>query len=220
MTVSFKHIAGFAIAAVLGTAAATQASPVLKSGDTVDGWKITFPAGISLAVDAANNLVLEKQAAFTNIEGLVITFNQVSYSASPTITITDESLTNVSGKDWSAFQFLLLNTLAGNAADAKFTGQNFTDTTPLPVQTKSDDTITMSGGVLHDTDTAKWGFGANGGELVMQANPATSGLKKVFDFKEIPVVGVPLPTAAWSGLTGLLGLGLLGSAKKVKKILA
>jgi hypothetical protein len=220
MTVSFKHAAAFAIAAVLGTAASSQAATVLKSGDTVSGWKVTFPAGIALVNDGGSHLTLEKFAAFTSLEGLDITFTQISYSASPTITIADEAVTNVSGQPWGGFQFLLLNTLPGNAAPGKFTGENFSDTSPFPNQAKSDDTITMTGGVLPDGNTADWGFGAQGGDLVIAANPAATGLRKVLDFKEIPLAAVPLPAAAWSGLTGLIGLGLIGSAKKVKKILA
>jgi hypothetical protein len=217
----------FAVAATAATVfgvGSSQAANVLKSGDTVGGWKITFPTGIALTDDGGANLTLEKTAAFTSLEGLVITFNQVSYSASDKITITDESITNVSGQPFGGFQFLLLNTLAGNAANAAFDpGKAFNDTTP-PFTTQSQDSlgdaITLSGGVIPDTGTAKWGYGADGGQLDINAHPATSGLKKVLDFKEIPLAFIPLPAAAWSGLTGLVGLGVVGSAKRLRKLLA
>jgi len=214
--------AAFAASALVGLGT-SQAATVLKSGDTVAGWKITFPAGIALVDDGGSHLTLEKAAAFTSLEGLDITFNQVSYSASSTITITDESITNVSGGPFGGFQFLLLNTLQGNASAPKFAGGlAFNGTTPPfanQTQNAAGDTITLSGGSLANNDTAKWGFDPNGGDLVINANPATSGLKKVLDFKEIPQSFIPLPAAAWSGLTGLLGLGVIGNAKRLRKLL-
>jgi hypothetical protein len=218
-----------AAAAILaaGFVSSTQAAAVLSvpvvSGNTYDGWNITYPVGISLVSDASTGgLVLEKNAAFDSAEGLDITFTQVSYSASPTITVTDESITNVSGAAFGGFQFLALNTMAGNAGAPTFApGVAFAGgTAPFTTQTDSSDVITLGGGTLGNTQTAKWGFGATGGDLVIDANPASSGAKKVFDFKEIPVTAVPLPAAAWTGLSGLVGLGLIGSAKRLRRLLA
>lgn len=217
---------GFAVAAVAASAlvgvGTSHAATVLKSGDTVAGWKITFPAGIALVDDGGSHLTLEKAAAFTSLEGLDITFNQVSYSASSTITITDESITNVSGGPFGGFQFLLLNTLQGNASAPKFAGGlAFNGVTPPfanQTQNAAGDTITLSGGTLADNSTAKWGFGS-GGDLSINASPASTGLKKVLDFKEIPQSFIPLPPAAWSGLTGLVGLGVIGNAKRLRKLL-
>ena len=221
MSAFIKTVSAAAVVTVLGLGAQSHAASVLKSGDTVDGWKVTFPVGIALTNDGGSHLTLEKMAAFDSLEGLDITFTQVKYTASSKIEITDESITNVSGQDFNGFQFLALNTLPGNAAPAALEGNAFTGgTAPFTKQSDSADTITLSGGVLHDTDTAKWGFGANGGALVIDANPAASGMRKVFDFKEIPVAAVPLPAAGWTGLSGLLGLGLIAHAKKIKKVLA
>jgi hypothetical protein len=207
---------------VAGLAGSSQAATVLSSGSQVDGWSISFPVGISLVSDGGPTLTLEKGAAFTNIEGLVITFTQVSYNASPTIDITDETVTNVSGQDWSGFQFIAANTLTGNAGAATLEPNAFNNSTPpFTTQTDSPSTITLGGGVQPNLATADWGFGSSGGDLVIDANPATSGVKKVFDFKEIPVTSViPLPAAGWMGLTGLVGLGLISSAKRMRKILA
>ena len=211
-----------AAAAVAGIVSSAHAATVLKSGDTVDGWKISFPVGISLVSDGGSELTLEKGAAFTNIEGLVITFTQVSYTASSDIDITDESVTNVSGASWSGFQFLAAPTLDGNAGDPTLEGGAFADSTsPFATQTDTSSTVTLGGGTLANLDTASWGFGADGGGLTIDANPASSGLKKVFSFKEIPIASViPLPAAGWTGLTGLLGLGLIASAKRMRGILA
>jgi len=226
-----KLVMAAALAAVVGMAGVSQAvtvtSTVLTSGDVEGGWRITFPVGIALAEDSGSNgvnLVLEKTAAFDSLEGLDITFTQVGTSATSTITITDESVTNVSGSAWSGFQFLLLNTLPGNAAPGVFApGEAFAGSTPPFDGPQSDtpDDITLGGGTLGNTDTAKWGFGAAGGDLVIEANPATTGEKKVLDFKEIPIVAaVPLPAAGWTGLSGLVGLGLIAGAKRVRRLMA
>jgi len=230
--ISKKLTLAAALAVAACTAGVSQAVPVtsqvLHSGDVVgsSGWKVTFPTGIALAFDSTStgaNLVIEKTAAFDSLEGLDITFTQVGIPASGTITIDDESVTNVSGKPWSGFQFLLLNTLPGNAAPATFApGQAFAGVTPpFASQTDTPDNITLGDGTLGNTDTAKWGFGADGGALVIEANPASSGEKKVLDFKEIPIVAaVPLPAAAWTGLSGLLGLGVIAGAKRVRRMMA
>jgi hypothetical protein len=217
--VSKKFVLATAALAAASFAGTSHAATVLTSGDTVDGWKITFPVGIALVSDGPD-VTLEKFAAFDNIEGLPITFVQVSASASPTVVITDESLTNVTGETWTGFQFLLANELPGNTAPAAFTGPVFAgDTAPFASQTETADTITLSDGTLANTDTAKFGFDAAGGQLTIDTNPATDGSMKVFDLKEIPLVtAVPIPAAAWTGLSGLVGLGLIGSAKRLRRI--
>jgi len=213
----------FAATAVVaaGLAGSSQAATVLKTGDIVDGWAISFPIGISLVDDGGGSLTLEKAAAFTSLEGLSITFNQVSASASSKITITDESITNVSGQSFGGFQFLVLNELPGNAGNATLEPNAFTSdgTSPFTKQDDQPDAITLSGGTLANNQTAKWGFGATGGDLVIDANPAASGQFKVFDLKEIPAL-IPVPAAAWTGLSGLLGLALIGNAKRLRKLLA
>ena len=219
-----KSLAGLAVAAALGVASHASAATVLTSGDVVDGWRISFPTGIALTSDGGMSLTLEKFAAFDNIEGLDITFTQVSYSASPTIEIADESITNISGQKWGGFQFLLNDTLQGMGGKSSFTqsfnlndpAENYYTTTDL-----TSNTVTLGGGIVPNGATAELGYNAAGGQLVINASPASMCEMKVLDFKEIPVVAaVPVPAAAWTGLSGLIGLGVLGSLKKLKKVIA
>jgi hypothetical protein len=215
---SKKFAMATAFLAAAGFAGTSHAASVLASGDTVDGWKITFPVGIALVSDGPG-VTLEKFAAFDSSEGLDITFTQVSATAAPVVTISDESITNVTGSSFGGFQFLLANTLPGNAAPASFSGSAFNgDTAPFASQSDSADDITLTDGTLANTDTAKFGFGVDAGALTIDANPASSGLFKVFDFKEIPVTAVPIPAAAWTGLSGLIGLGLISGAKRLRRI--
>lgn len=213
-----------AAAGIIAVAQAASGATVLKNGDTLDGWKVTFPAGITLVAEDGNTLALHKGATFDSAEGLDITFTQTSPAASPTITLLDESVTNNTAAPFNSFQFLLLNTLPGDAAPAAFdsAANTFKQIAPFTKSDFSSDTITLSGGSLAAGDTAHFGGGTDGGSLVIDAHPAASGLKKVLDFKEIPTTGpasVPLPSAVWSGLSMLAGLGLIGLGKNARRLI-
>jgi len=222
----FVWAAAGVVAVALANVGTASAATILKSGDTVSGWKITFPAGIQLVSDGGNTVALEKFAAFTSTEGLAITFTQVDFSSSNTINILDEAVTNVSGSTFSSFQFLLTNEEAGGGSGASFNGSFFNNVGPFTNVTGNSNgstSITLSGGPgLANFETADWGFGANGGTLGINANGATSGMKHVFTLKEIPGGGqmIPVPAAAWTGLSGLLGLGFISLGKKARKFLA
>ena len=58
------------------------------------------------------------------------------------------------------------------------------------------------------------------GQLLIDSEPATSGLPANFAFKEIPLTGtssVPLPPAVWSSLSVLAGLAFNGGAKRLAR---
>jgi len=220
-----------ALAAVVGLAGVSQAVPtsvILTSGDLVgnSGWRVTFSPGISLTYDeglsTGPELVLEKAADFQSDEGLDIAFTQVSYSASPTISITDETLFNQSGSNWGGFQFLLRDFDNGLTSPSFGSGPAFAGSTPpFGSQADTSNTITLGSGNLADGGTTQWGYGPTGGELTINGAPSTSGIKQVFTLKEIPVVAaVPLPAAGWTGLSGLLGLGLIAGARRVRRLMA
>jgi hypothetical protein len=212
-----------AAVAALGLASSSQAATLLHTGDVVSGWKISFPSDITLFSDGGTDLTLEKDPTFFSTEGLVITFTQLSASASSQIVIQDENVTNLSNTSWSGFQFLVGGTLGATFQPGAF--DNGADSAPFPTEgiDSAHDTISLSGGTLANTDTAIWGEGGSNplaSDLVINANPGTNGMLQNINFKEIPTTSVPLPAAAWSGMTGLLGLGLLASAKRVRKLLA
>jgi len=224
--VKLAMVAVFAV--ILGFSARTSQAAPLPSGTTVSGWTITYNVpGISLAIDppaGGIQIILEKTAAFTVNTGLLITFTQSGTTGvAPQIQFINEAVTNVTGTNWSGFEFQLLNTIGS----ASFSGPagifvppvtgpgvNYTSSTFSPTD------ITYGGSQLNGS-TSFWGTtgGVPGGSLIINTSPSTSGAPEVFTFKEIPIV-VPLPAAAWQGLGGLLGLGLIGYAKKLKKVLA
>jgi len=190
-------VAGFA-----GAATVVASATGVKSGAVVDGWEVTFPSGIALISDGGSTLSLEKEAAFVSLEGLTINFTQVSTSASPTISIVDETLTNLSGSSWGDFQFLLASPLTTTPA-AFDTTQGFTAAGLGPFTTSAfstgvnpADTYTLGGGTVANGGTADLGFDSAagvGGDLVIDANPTSTlsanGFGQLIDFKEIPMAG-------------------------------
>ena len=156
-------------------------------------------------------------------EGLLITFTQTSASATGLIDFTNESITNATGSTWSGFDFILLNSNASasfvSSASSPFAPPAGMFTTVSVTSVDGNPTVVYGGGSQANFATSLWGIGADG-DLIIDANPL--GIGTTFTFKEVPVTGplVPLPAAAWQGLAGLLGLGLIAKAKSLKKLMA
>ena len=208
-----------AAAAALGISTLAQGATVINSGDIVDGWRISFPVGVSLMQEAGGTIELDKTTNFNSTEGLMMTFTQLSSTASPTITLLDDTVQNQTSSAFGAYQFLVGNPLPGNASDAQFASaaQTFTNIAPFTTTDFTPDNITLSGGTLGAGQSASFG-GPGGGSLVIDANPAATGLKKVFEFKEIPSPEtVPLPAALESGTSLLAGLGTVGVFKHLRR---
>ena len=115
----------------------------------------------------------------------------------------------------------------GTDSDSQFDpNQSNFNTSPFTHQVFSDNNqvLTVDGGTI-----PSGGFPANlwlpgatvaGGQLVIHAAPTACGTFKVFSLKEQPLIAIPVPAAAWTGLSGLIGLSLLGAAKKARSLLA
>jgi len=209
----------------------------LISGDTYQGWTITFPQGlgVELAQDATTNqlvLVLEKFATFTSVSGLNVTFSQnVNWTGTPlatSIEVENESITNSSGSNWSRFDFELQTPFTGpnNVAASFVSGNEFV---PPSGSNGSWSTVSFSSNDIFYTGSqasgtvSLWGqTQTTGDDLLIETNPSDGPVPQSFTFKELPTAGasVPLPAAAWSGLTGLLGLALIAVGKRFKKSLA
>lgn len=222
----FKLAIVAVFAAVLSLSVSANAATVLKSGDTVGGWTITFPSGISLIEDNGPNgmtLRLEKGATFTSMEGLVIRFVQKTFNAASEIAIVNESITNLTGQTWGGFQFLVTDQGLGNNGSAQFKSSSdvFQNISPFTNTDFTSSRVTLTGGSVGDGETVQLGFDGetSGGDLVIIGAPSSAnGTRQTFDFKEIPII--PLPAAAWTGLSGLLGLGLIGAGKNLRRLLA
>jgi len=196
----------------------------ISSGWTWDVSSAQAPLVNLVFIKSVNGaFYFEKDAELvTANEPLVITFNKISESAS-NLVINDETVTNHTGVDWNAFRMELSS---GN-----------TDGTPNFVFVTSDGSpgigdfsidpftsfqfynqnsgLLVNGGVVHNGETWFPGSESNTGLAIMN----TQGVHQTFTLKEIPVA-IPLPAAAWTGLSTLVGLGLVGARKRVRSLLA
>ncbi len=218
--------AGVVVSAVaLGTAQnANAGSMVLGDSGWTASWSNTFDPYIGLAVDysdGANAVYIEKfvnfTSAFMNNVGFydpaVITFQPNNATPAAKIVLSDEVLVNSTGSAWTNFVMTILDgaTKFDTAASAGFDIAPFTSAN----YSGGDTVLTLSGGSVADGAVFMPGFP---GELVI----LTDGTN--FTLKEQPRIGtgpgpvIPLPAAAWTGLSGLLGLGLLGSLKAIRRM--
>lgn len=244
----FKYAASAVVAggmAVGGlTSTAEAGSLVLGNSGWKASWSSAFDnAGgtfvtLTVLAEDANSVVLQKVAGFRDgpdqyglIAPIEINFEQVRSDAVPNIVFTSEQVSNDTGTSWSGFKFIIEDGQTGTPADtqfdvdATFNGGDPFDTSPFKFISatgisSSPQVITLGDGTLANGDTWLPGIGANAGELVLAAAPAVDGSKR-FVFKEQPLPGevIPLPAAVWSALSGLIGLGALGSAKRFRRSL-
>jgi hypothetical protein len=78
--------------------------------------------------------------------------------------------------------------------------------------------ITLGNGVVEDGEIWRPGVGDDGGNLVISAAPSETGTQR-FVFKELPLP-IPLPAAAWMGLSSLIGLGVVNAIRRARETLA
>jgi hypothetical protein len=224
-------------ATLLGTlscVSAVQAAPkpltgVNAAGQTIDsGWTWDTSAAVEPLVNLVfirtegNQFFFEKDAEFKNIsDPIVITFNRVGASAS-NLVINDEAVLNSTGQAWGGFRMELSAGATGGVPNFVFTTSNgapgigdfnikpFTNFTFY----NANSGLLLNGGSVAPGATWFPGSQSNSG-LALMANANDNS----FSLKEI-AIPIPLPAAAWTGLTGLLGLGLVGALKHARRRMA
>jgi len=222
-TVGLMNSAGAAPRALTGIDA---------NGKTIDsGWTWDTSAALAPLVNLVfirtegNNFFFEKDAEIQRIsDPIVITFNKVGNNAS-TLVINDEAVVNNTGQDWTSFRMELSsgsstsgtpNFAFATSDGAPGIGDFRIDPFTTFTFSQGNSALQLSGGTVKAGSTWFPGSQSNSGlSLVANANDTT------FTLKEIPSGGgviIPLPAAAWTGLSGLLGLGLIGAAKRVRRI--
>lgn len=249
MSVSwFKFTASAVVAGALcigATASSAQAGSMVLGNS---GWKASWSPAfddaahtyvtLSVLAETCNAVVLEKVAVFTDgpdqygmIAPIEINFEQIRGDAVQHIVFTSENVSNYTGVDWSGFKFIIEDGTTGTPADTHynldetFGSSNPFDTSPFSVTSIGSpygmpQIITVGDGTLPNGSIWYPGIGATAGELVINAAPSCDGAKR-FVFKEQPIPSaIPLPAAAWTGLTGLLGLALPRAARKIRKSIA
>jgi hypothetical protein len=214
-----------------GSARATTEELVSFNG-TDSGWAATWNSTLDPQLDlvykgtVGDDFFIEKDATFNadDMGGLEITFTKTSSSAD-TLVINDESIINNSGVAWNGFNFVLGTGSVGGTPGFAFTNSDGTpssslsdfDISPFTQFAFSDQNtvLSMSGGTINNGDV--WMPGATSQEGL--AIVASGSTVDSFVLKEIPNA-IPLPAAAWTGLSTLVGLGLIGVAKNARKLLA
>ena len=218
--------------AVASTASARTVNLTDGSGANI-GWTATIPdvgddASIQLSfVRSANGVVyINKTATVTsNNSALVIEFDRTSASA-PTLAIGTESITNSSGTDWTGFRTFVSTATATGGTGAGFQlsaaagGFNISPFTTMAF-TNNNTEMDATGGTVATGTTYSPGSATTGGLVILSG----SSTDDRFLLKEIALTGgntgpgpaVPLPAAAWTGLSTLLGLGLVAGAKRVRR---
>ena len=231
-----RSIAAFVVGA-LGCASYTSASPkeligVIDGGTVDSGWAWDVSSAVQPLVNLVfirnegNQFFFQKDVEFLRAsDPIVITFTRTSADAK-TLVINDEAVTNHTGVDWQGFRMELSSGSVGNTPNFAFTTSDgaagigdfkidpFTQFTFY----NSNAGLLLHGGTVANNSTWMPGSQSNTG-LAIVANLLTS---QTFSLKEIPIAAavIPLPTAAWSGMSMLLALGVIRSRKRVAGWLA
>jgi len=170
-----------------------------------------------------NNFFFEKDAHLTSAgDPLVITFNKVDPNAK-NLVINDENITNLTGQDWTSFRFDLSSGSSGGTPSFAFATSNgasgIGDFNIDPFTTfqfqNSNSSIQFGGGTVKNGATWFPGSQSTTG-LMIVANGQTASS---FSLKELPNgTPIPLPAAAWSGLTVLAGLVAVNGVKRLRQM--
>jgi hypothetical protein len=236
---SLAAAASLAVVA-MGTSSADAGSRQLGNS----GWTASWSSpDLDLAVDFESNdtVYLEKFVTFREssfnesgefIDPVVITFQQTSANAKSFITLNDEIVVNKTGTDWTGFKFTLLSGADQQGQSVVFdvNKSNIGGTDGFTIDpftnhdySQGNTILTVGGGIVNAGPVGNnvWEPGSQSGGLVIDANGSDT-----FVLKEQPLIGgptpppIPLPAAAWSGLSGLAGLALVGSRKHLRKLFA
>jgi len=206
------------------------------------GWSASWASfrddNLALNVDfeSSDTVFIEKFVQFTPsdfnesggfIDPVVIVFQQTSSNAKPFIVINDEQVINNSGVPWVGFIMTILGApgvqFDAGKTDVNPPGSGFT-IDPFTTHTFSNGNtrFEVGGGTIPSGppipgpgDSNVWFPGTESGGLAIQTSATENGLRG-FSLKEQPNI-IPLPAAAWTGLSGLLGLAVMSAAKRIRK---
>jgi len=216
---------GFKAAAVaVIVCIAFSASPLMAATQTLlnpssaGGWSASSPDDVNVGLQVLGlingTLFLKKHAVFSGEEsnGIIPINFLKGQSGVNKIVIDFEEIGNETGKAFDSFSMTLLGDATYADSSANFNGDIFKKT-DLSGDKK---VVTLSNGSLGDGESFFPGFGKNGGDLTIN----TTGSFSLNEGPGKPPVVIPLPDAAWMSMTGLLGLGALKGAKKLRSLVA
>jgi len=170
-----------------------------------------------------SNFFFEKDAHLTSAsDPLVIRFNRINPSAK-TLVINDEYVTNNTGADWTGFRMELSSGSVGGTPNFVFMAHDgapgigdfsIDPFTQFTFYNNNSGVLFNGGSPVKSGSTWFPGSQSDTG-LALVANFTTADS---FSLKEIPVTGIviPIPASAWSGLSMLVGLGLIQGWRKLR----
>jgi len=232
----FKWVT-FSAAVLSGTLLAGQASAVTRELVGVDANGQTFSSGWQYQVSDAqagdvnlvfirsegNNFFFEKDATIRRAsDPIVINFTKIGGASAANLVINDEALNNLSGEDLTGFRFavssgtstsgvpnFVLATHDGSAGIGDF---NIDPFTTFAFENNSTELVLGGGTVANNTSWFPGSLSNTG--IAIRANAADAD---TFTLKEIPItIPIPLPAAAWTGLTGLVGIIVARATKHAR----
>jgi hypothetical protein len=184
----------------------------VNNGDEVDGWEIVFPSNITIFSLDTPTLTLDVSGTFPTATLASIQFVQAEPEASPTITFAKMAVDNTSGQPFDSYKEQLFSEVTGNTP-APTIQQSFNlDDPALNVftrQTVGFNSVTFLG-QLNNNQTSELGYDSTGGTLIIDANPVSSGLDKIFEVKNTPSMGgseIVIPEPATFSM--MIGAGIL-----------
>lgn len=228
------------LSGLIGANAAQAGSYALGNSGWTATWDSHNDGRLALNVDGetCDSVFIEKHVTFYSsdfnesgafIDPVVITFQQTSANAAKYLVINDEAVVNRTGQDWTGFRMTLLPSDGSvqfnpGLSDISPPGSGFSiDPFTTHEFSENNTLFTVGGGVVPSEPVGDnvWFPGSKGGNLVIDTNQGAFCDQATFSLKEQPLVSaIPLPSAAWSGLSGLAGLALVGSRKKLRALLA
>jgi hypothetical protein len=215
----FKTAAVAVIACIVLSAAPLMAgTQTLLDASSAGGWSASAPDDVNVGLQVLGlvngTLFLKKHAVFSGEEsnGIIPINFLKGQSGVNKIVIDFEEIGNETGKAFDSFSMTLLGDATYADSSSGFNGDVFKKT-DLSVNKQ---VVTLSDGSLGDGESFFPGFGKNGGDLTINA----TGSFSLNEGAGSPPAVIPLPAAAWMSLSGLLGLGALKGARKLRSLVA
>jgi len=226
----FKRSALLAMgcALLLGSKMVSAASVDLVDENNVSiGWTLSTPDGQVASLikprTVGNQVFFQKTATFTTAsDPIILSFNRTSDTAKQLV-INDEVVTNSTGQDWTGYRMIVSAGSSGGTPNFAFLtsagselGVNIDPFTAFKFVNNNTELQLTDGTVKAGTNWTPGSTSSTGLAIVTNNTSADH-----FTLKEIPLVGtvtppvpIPLPTAAWAGLSTMLLVGFVGAGKR------
>jgi len=201
--------------------------------NTLDNANGTYVTLTVLGMRDGQWVALEKVAVFADpaarngIGAIEINFTQISPNAVPQLVITQENITNVTGVDWTGFNFSITGGIEGSAGLPHFDlDDTFNNSAPFSIEPFELTGTTSEAGVVRGielgngtlADGSIWWPGVPKGSLVIFSSPNPTGPRQSFRFIEQPRISDPPPIPEPATITTITigGVFLLGLRRRLE----